>query len=110
MKDAIDEGADALNATIGEHARAIREALGLTLRDAAALCAAVGYDVDFGFLGRLENGKKKWSLRALYGVSLAYGVMPEALFLPHDEQALVQMVRDRGPTAAIAWARMRLGV
>lgn len=110
MKDSIDEGAAKLNATLGANAMAIREALGLSLREATALAAAVGYDVDYGYWARLERGKTGWNMRAIYGVSLAYGVEPEALFLPHDEQALIQMVRSGGPTAAISWARMRLGV
>lgn len=67
---------------IGANAKAIREARGLTLRDAADLCATVGYPTAHTFIHKLETGEKNWALRAIVGICRAYDIGPDALLLP----------------------------
>ena len=108
MKSDMEDETRALTLRIGANAKAIREALGLSYRDAAKLCAAVGYNIAHTFIQKLESGEKNWSMKALAGIPLAYGVEVEALFLPPQEQSLLALVRANGPLAAIAWARSQI--
>ena len=89
MKSDMEDEARALTLRIGANAKTLREALGLSCRDAAKLCAAVGYNVAHTFIAKLEGGEKNWSMKAPAGVSLAYGVGVEALLLPAQEQDLL---------------------
>ena len=108
MKSDIDEMAEALSLRIGANAKALREMLGLSHREAAALCAAVGYPIPHMFIYKLETGRKNWAMKSLAGISLAYGVEVEALLLDPKEQTLLALVRESGPLAAIAWARSQI--
>lgn len=78
----VDERVSDWTKVIGANARAIREARGLTLREAADLCAAVGYPTAHTFIHKLETGEKNWALRAIVGICRAYGITPDALLLP----------------------------
>lgn len=56
MKIDLDDIAEALSPRIWANARQLREMLGLSHRDAAKLCSAVGYPIPHTFIYKLETG------------------------------------------------------
>lgn len=76
-----------LDIEIGKNAKRIREGRNIGQDDAAE---TIGCSTSQ--LSQMENGKRAWSMKYLYGAALAYGVSP-ASFLGSYEHPTLKMIQ-----------------